>query len=319
MTVQLRGCYPILATPFLPDGEIDEHSVVRLVRHLKTCGLPGFTMFGLASEFYKLSDADRETLIEAAFDARAPDQTAIVSVTAHSHEVAVKQAGRAEEAGAGALMLLPPFFLGPSEEDIRRHVLEVAQATSLPVMVQYAPAQTGVKMTAESFLELHRRAPNVCYVKVESAPPGPLISTITQGSSGEIKCLVGSGGLQLVDGLRRGAVGVQPASGVADYYPHILRALDEDDLERAYALHADLLPLLKLLMQAIEPLNRLEKTILKKRGIIAHDYCRAASFEPDDLMLAELDLFVGRIAGRLHPSAPWPTIRDELPSLERKQ
>ncbi len=58
MIVELRGCYPILATLFLPDGEIDENSVVRLVRHLRTCGLPGFTMFGLASEFYKLSDAD---------------------------------------------------------------------------------------------------------------------------------------------------------------------------------------------------------------------------------------------------------------------
>lgn len=269
-------------------------------------------MFGLASEFYKLSDADRETLIEAAFDARAPDQTAIVSVTAHSHEVAVKQARRAEEAGAGALMLLPPFFLGPSEADVRRHVLEVAEATSLPVMVQYAPAQTGVKMSPESFLELNRRAPNVCYVKVESVPPGPLISAITEGSSGDIKCLIGSGGLQLVDGLRRGVVGVQPASGVADYYPHILRAFDEGDLETAYALHADLLPLVTLLMQAIEPLNRLEKIILQKRGIIAHDFCRAASFEPDDLMLAELDLFIRRIAGRLHPSAPWPPIRDEV-------
>ncbi len=306
MSAELRGCYPILATPFRPDGEIDDESVVRLVRHLHEVGLPGFTMFGLASEFYKLSDADREALIGASFDARAPDQTVIVSVTAHSLEVAAKQARRAEEAGADALMLLPPFFLGPSEADIRRHVLAVADATALPIMVQYAPAQTGVKMTADSFLQLNREAPNVLYVKVESAPPGPLISAITSGSGGTVKCLVGYGGLQLVDGLRRGAVGVQPASGVADYYPHILDAFDRGDLEGAYALHADLLPLVNLLMQAIEPLNKLEKIILKQRGIIAHDYCRAASYEPDDLMLAELDRFVGRISGRLHPSAPWP-------------
>ncbi len=135
MSVEFRGCYPILATPFRPDGEIDEESVVRLVRHLSTAGLPGFTMFGLASEFYKLSDADRETLIEAAFDARAPDQTVIFSVTAHSLEVAREQASRAEEAGADALMLLPPFFLGPLEADSHRPVLEVAAATSLPIMV----------------------------------------------------------------------------------------------------------------------------------------------------------------------------------------
>jgi hypothetical protein len=49
----------------------------------------------------------------------------------------------------------------------------------------------------------------------------------------------------------------------------------------------------------------MEKTILKRRGIIASDYRRAVSYEPDEHTLAELDRFVGRIADRLHPSAPW--------------
>lgn len=306
MAGELHGCYPILDTPFAPDGVIDGESVARLVRHLWEAGLPGFTMFGLASEFYKLDDADREFLIERSFEARAPGQTTIVSVTAHSWEVAVKQARRAEEAGAEALMLLPPFFLGPSEADLRRHVLEVAGAVSLPIMVQYAPAQTGAAVSADFFLQLNQEAPNVRYVKVESAPPGPMISAITEGSGGAIRCLIGYGGLQLLDALARGAVGVQPASGVADYYPHILRAFDEGNMDQAYALHADLLPLVNLLMQGIEPLNKLEKIILKKRGIIACDYCRAISYEPDGHILAELDRFVGRIADRLHPSAPWP-------------
>jgi dihydrodipicolinate synthase/N-acetylneuraminate lyase len=315
VTGELRGCYPILATPFTPDGEIDEESITRLVRHLREAGLPGFTMFGLASEFYKLGDGDREFLIERAFEARAPNQTTIVSVTAHSWEVAVKQARRAEEAGAEALMLLPPFFLGPSVADLRRHVLEVAGAVSLPIVVQYAPAQTGVTVSADFFLQLNREVPNVRYVKVEGAPPGPMISAITDGSDGAMGCLVGYGGLQLLDALSRGAVGVQPASGVADYYPRILRAFDEGDLDEAYALHGDLLPLINLLMQGIEPLNKLEKIILKRRGIIASDYCRAVSYEPDEHILAELDRFVGRIADRLHPSAPWPLERSARPSV----
>jgi dihydrodipicolinate synthase/N-acetylneuraminate lyase len=305
----LRGCYPILATPFAPDGEVDGESVERLVRHLWEAGLPGFTMFGLASEFYKLGDADREFLIGRAFEARAPGQSAIVSVTAHSWEVAIKQARQAQAAGAEALMLLPPFFLGPTHADLGRHVLEVAGAVSLPIMVQYAPAQTGVTVAADFFLRLGEEASNVRYVKVESVPPGPMISAITDGSGGTVKCLVGYGGLQLLDALSRGAVGVQPASGVADYYAHILRAFDEGDLDEAYALHADLLPLVNLLMQGIEPLNRLDKIVLKERGLIASDYCRAASYEPDEHTLAELDRFVRRIADRLHPSAPWPVGR----------
>ncbi len=56
-----------------------------------------------------------------------------------------------------------------------------------------------MKRTADSFLQLNREAPNVRYVKVEGAPPGPLISAITSGSGGTIKCFVGYGGLQLID------------------------------------------------------------------------------------------------------------------------
>jgi hypothetical protein len=47
-----------------------------------------------------------------------------------------------------------------------------------------------MKMTAASFLQLNREVPNVRYVKVEGAPPGPLISAITSGSGGTIKCFV---------------------------------------------------------------------------------------------------------------------------------
>jgi dihydrodipicolinate synthase/N-acetylneuraminate lyase len=199
--------------------------------------------------------------------------------------------------------------LDPRRPTCGRHVLEVARAVSLPIMVQYAPAQTGVMVVADFFLRLNEAAPNVRYVKVENAPPGPTISAVTDGSGGAVECLIGYGGLQLLDALSRGAVGVQPASGVADYYPHILERFDAGDLDGAYALHADLLPLINLLMQGIEPLNRLEKIILKKRGIIASDYCRAVSYEPDEHILAELDRFVGRVADRLHPSAPWPMER----------
>ena len=60
MAGELRGCYPILATPFALDGGVEGKSVARLVRHLWDADLPGFTMFGLAGEFYKLDDADRE-------------------------------------------------------------------------------------------------------------------------------------------------------------------------------------------------------------------------------------------------------------------
>lgn len=302
----LRGCYPILPTPFGEESEIDQESVVRLVHHLEKAELPGFTMFGLASEFYKLDDRERDLLIDLVLAQRKAEQTTvIVSVTAHSWEVARKQARRAEAAGADALMLLPPFFLQPSREDVHRHILEVASAVSLPIVVQYSPAQTGGQLAAEFFAKLNERAQNIRYVKVESQPPGPMISAIMEESDGKVECLVGYGGLGLPDALSRGAVGVQPGSGIADYYPHLLQRYDAGDTEGAYALYRDLLPLVNLLMQGIEPLNRLEKVLLRRRGIISCNYCRGVGYEADERMMDELERFMQPVAGWLHPSAPW--------------
>jgi hypothetical protein len=108
--------------------------------------------------------------------------------------------------------------------------------------------------------------------------------------------------------------GVKDSGGEEGYAEAVLGAGKgvhlgtEDDLWRRLGTGAQgaiyLLPLVNLLMQAIEPLNKLEKIILKRPGIITHDYCRAASYEPDDLVLAELGRFVDRIAAKLHPSAP---------------
>ena len=56
---ELKGIYPILATPFQSSGELDENSFERLIEFLVVSGVHGLTLFGLAGEYYKLSDDER--------------------------------------------------------------------------------------------------------------------------------------------------------------------------------------------------------------------------------------------------------------------
>jgi dihydrodipicolinate synthase/N-acetylneuraminate lyase len=51
-------------------------------------------------------------------------------------------------AGANALMLLPPFFLGPAEEPILEHLKRLIGSVGIPACVQYAPAHMGVRIAA---------------------------------------------------------------------------------------------------------------------------------------------------------------------------
>jgi 4-hydroxy-tetrahydrodipicolinate synthase len=69
-------------------------------------------------------------------------------------------------------MVLPPYFLGPSEDAILEHLKRVIGSVKIPVILQYAPVQTGVRITPEVFLKLRDALPNADFIKVESQPPG---------------------------------------------------------------------------------------------------------------------------------------------------
>ncbi len=56
MSKRLAGIIPIMAAPFTKAGALDEDGFQALVRHLLSVGVNGLTLFGIATEFYKLSD-----------------------------------------------------------------------------------------------------------------------------------------------------------------------------------------------------------------------------------------------------------------------
>lgn len=293
MPKTLTGIVPIVAAPFTSGGELDEHSFQQLVRHLVGTGIQGLTLFGLASEFYKLSANERERMqaLLLAETAGNGSVAGVISITEHSWEVARRSALAAQEAGADALMLLPPFFLGPGEQAIAEHVRRVVSAVSIPVIVQYAPAQTGVSIAPETFAGLGRELEQLRFVKVETQPPGPYVSRLEQLSAGRLGSLVGYAGVQMPDVLERGASGIQPGCSFSELYVELWR-LWQLDRPAFGELHRRMLPYLSYWMQSVELIIAAEKLILERRGIIASSYCRAPRYTFDDVERAMVERFV---------------------------
>lgn len=141
MLKHIAGVVPIVAVSFAESGALDEDSFQSLVRHLLTTGASALTLFGLATEFYKLTDNDRarmQTLLLAE-SSQSESVAGIISITDHSWEVASQRALAAEAQGADGLMILPPYFLAPSEDAILEHLKRVIGSVKIPVIVQYAP------------------------------------------------------------------------------------------------------------------------------------------------------------------------------------
>lgn len=294
MEKSLRGIIPIVAAPFTSTGKLDEDSFQHLVRHLLGTGIHGMTLFGLATEFYKLTDEEKKVMqrIFLAETCKYPTVASIISITDHAAETALLHALEAEAQGADALMVLPPFFLQPGEDAILTHIRAVASNVTLPVIVQYAPNQTGVRLSPDVFLRLCEACPTIRFIKVETQPPGRYVSQLIAGSEGKLGAFVGYAGVQMPDVLDRGAVGIQPGCSLSEVYVQLFHLYEAGKRPAFDTLFREVLPYIAYWMQAVELIIKAEKVILQRRGIIASAYCREPYYTLDALELQMIDHFL---------------------------
>jgi len=307
MGEKLHGVVPILPMPFTADGsDIEENDLRRMIDVLIDEGVHGIALLGVASEFYKVSDEERRRAVEIAVEQAAGRVPVVVNVTRHALELAVEDARHAQAIGAGAVMVVPPFLMSPSAEAIGRHLFAVAESVDLPIVVQYAPEVTGVGIPADIFVELANRRAAPVYAKIESVPPGPLVSALIEKTDGKLGVFIGNSGRQMIDALRRGAVGVMPGASMAKIYVDIYEDFRRGEMERALERFERLLPIINHCSQTAESLIKYEKILLTRRGVFSSDRCRSPSFEPDGPYLQLFEKFIAR----LKEAFGYPNVRE---------
>ena len=157
-------------------------------------------------------------------------------------------------------------------------------------------------LDAPTIAGIARGAANLLQVKVESTPPGALITALSQQEPA-LGAVVGYAGVQMIDALRRGAVGVQPGCSFAEVYLAIWTLWHSGDQAAAIATHTRLLPYISYWMQGVELLVAAEKSISFKRGIIASARCRAPMRDLDDEENAMIERFLVEFEAELAPTA----------------
>ena len=97
------------------------------------------------------------------------------------------------------------------------------------------------------------------------------------------------------DVLARGAVGIQPGCSFTEIYVELWKRWQTDQVEFKI-LHDKLLPYINYWMQGVELIIKAEKVILKRRGIIASDYCRSPSYDLDEREQLQIEQFMSEFA-----------------------
>jgi len=205
------------------------------------------------------------------------------------------------ELGADALNVLPPHQMAPAAPAVLAHLVAVLDAASgSPVVLQYAPAQTGTSLTPQVVAELAADHPALAYVKVESAMPGRFVDAL-RATGSPVQCLVGYAGLQLPDALRRGVAGVQPGCSFTELYVRLWRLWQDGDQAGALALHTRMLPFLSGWMQSVELVIAAEKLVSRERGLTRTAVCRRPGHTLDGPERADVQRFLLEFGAELGP------------------
>lgn len=291
MPKPLHGVLPIVQTPFLDNDDIDLATLRREVDWAFQQGIDGLGT-GMVSELLKLTAGERKLLAEKLVEFSAGRGPVFMGVGAESTRLAVEHALAAERAGCDAVMATPPMTTKSNEAGLVAYFRGLADAISLPVIVQDASGYVGQPIPLKVYAELlDRYGPEKILFKPEASPVGPLLSAVRDMSGGKAKIFEGSGGIFLIDSFRRGIAGTMPAVEMVDGIVALWQAMQEGDDELAYRLSFPIGAIVALQLQAgLDGFLAIEKHLLVKRGLFPSTRRRGPyAWELDAETAAEVD------------------------------
>ena len=290
---KISGIVPVLPTPFLPDESLDLESLRKLVRFCAEKRFSAVCLPAYASEFYKLTMAERYEVVRVAVDAANGETQVIAQSNHYSGMRAAEIAARNEQLGADVISVAVPRMFDITEDDARRFVSQVIQATSLPVLVQdFNPG--GPTMSAETARRLNTEHPQFRYLKLEQPLMAPRVAEILEATGGAVQILEGWGGLYLLEGNAAGICGAMPALGVADILQEAYDLAASGETDQATDRFQEILPYLVFSLQNMELLLHMEKKLLVRRSLLAHDTVRNATLTCDRHTERHADFLIGR-------------------------
>lgn len=290
----LAGVHAVLYALFDAGERLDRIAMRRQVEFCLAAGARGVTALGLATEVAKLSEAERRIVMDWAAEdvaGRVPLGFTIFGTSVHEQ---VAQVRHAEQAGAAWVILQPPMAGSYPPSEYLDFFGRVADATTLPVAIQNAPAYMGRGLGAEDMAALTARHPNIRAVKAEG-PVTEIAALIATLGSG-VSVFNGRGGLELLDNLRVGCAGLILAPDQIDLAVKAHARFTAGDDAGAEMIYTRMLPAIACVMQSIETLICYGKRLFCQRaGLDAHD--RAPALRPTPIG----ETIIARLAQQLGP------------------
>lgn len=169
MSKTFSGSYTVTITPFTECGAaIDYAAWARFLDWQLACGVPGIIILGTTGEFLTLTDDERGAFVEATVKHIAGRIPVMVGTMNAYTPNAVRYSKEAEVLGADGLMIIPPYYYTPTEDEIFNYYKAICEAVSIPIMLYNNPFTSNVDMSAKLVGRLTKTFEQIRYIKEAS-------------------------------------------------------------------------------------------------------------------------------------------------------
>ncbi|WP_066718055.1 4-hydroxy-tetrahydrodipicolinate synthase [Sphingomonas pituitosa] len=135
------GSIPALVTPFR-DGAFAEEDFRALVEWQITEGSAALVPCGTTGEAATMPKDEHFHVVRVCADQAKGRVKILAGAGSNDTKVAIDNVHAAQQAGADAALMVPPYYNRPSQEGIFRHFAAVAEATDLPIVLYNVPGRT---------------------------------------------------------------------------------------------------------------------------------------------------------------------------------
>ncbi|MGI9522433.1 MAG: dihydrodipicolinate synthase family protein [Hyphomicrobiaceae bacterium] len=239
-----RGTYTVLISPFSEDGgSLNAAALRQLVDWQIGEGIHGLIPLGSTGEFLSVSREERQQIVETCVQTTAGRVPVLIGTGAETTPKAIELSREAEAMGADGVMIIPPFYSTPTEDELFCHFRAISDAISLPIMIYNNPATANVDLLPSMLARLSE-IDNVTMVK-ESTLEVTRVRDIIElcgdrmqvfaGILGYESCWLGASGWVAV------CSNILPRASARLFE----LAADECDQERALELYRRILPIVR--------------------------------------------------------------------------
>lgn len=279
---RLKGVYTVLPTPFDERGALDLKSLGRAIDLFIEDGVSGVTALGVTSEVARLTDAERQEVLEATMEKVAGRVPVIAGATGSGLDICLAYCEAAHKAGASGVMVNPPRMPKLDSGYVYRHFASIADRFDFSIVIQDYPPICGYYMEPSLLVELCRKIPSARTIKLEDAPTPCKTARIREIEDGiGIDIFGGLGGSYLIEELIAGATGAMTGFAYPKLLVEVVSRWDAGKKDEAADFFYRHVPLMRFeFQQGIGMAIR--KEMLRRRGALEHSGVRppGAALDP---------------------------------------